>query len=270
MRRAVLALNAIVVLIFLVDPIAQVTMVKANPSIGGPQISIQDPHPRIYPTTTIPVLIVVYSRENYPQLIDLSYSLDGTANRSLSISNSLSSSYFGAPSYLGTGTLKNLTNGNHSLEVYALNAQGKVLSLSITFLVNTTYRYPTLLVSPVNATYSKNDVPLTYTINGEGNYMVGYWLDDSERAFLDGNITLSGLSKGQHTITIKATSGSSGNSFYSEQTAYFTIKTANSEQPLATSNLTIAVVIVTIAIMTGSSLAVLAYKRRKKVSDSYD
>ena len=46
--------------------------------------------------------------------------------------------------------------------------------------------------------------------------------------------------------------------------------TVKSEQPLAISNLTIALVIATTAIITGSSLAVPAYKRRKKVSDGYD
>ena len=83
---------------------------------------------------------------------------------------------------MGTGVLRNLGNGTHSLEVYALDAKGKI------------WTYPTGRTFMVNATSS-----------------------------------------------------------------------SNSEQPFAGSNLTIALVIVTIAVMTGASLAVLAYKRRKKV-----
>lgn len=262
MRRVILALTAVLVIVFLIAPIAQMGAVEANP-YNYPSIGIESPKVRIYQTTTIPVVIQINTPLQYPKIIEMSYSLDGNPQRALSISNSLSSSY------LGTGILVNLTNGTHSLEIYALDAQGKIMSPPPrTFLVNTTFRYPTLLLSPLNITYSKNEVPLNYTINEQANCGVYYSLDNSHFRQIAGNITLPVLSEGQHTITIRATTGNSPyseqiNSLYSEQIAYFTIKTTKSEQPLATSNLTIALVIATIAIIIGASLAVLAYKRRK-------
>ena len=113
----------------------------------------------------------------------MSYSLDGSSNRTLSISSSKTTT-FGIPkiAYVGTGVLRNLGNGTHTLDVYAFDAKGKI------------WTYPTGRTFMVNATSS-----------------------------------------------------------------------SNSEQPFAGSNLTIALVIVTIAIVTGSYLVVLAYKRRRKI-----
>jgi hypothetical protein len=180
-------LTSFLVIIFLMQPIAQVPMVEANP-FSSLSLGIESPENRVYNTTMISVIFHVDTPIQSPKIVKMSYSLDGTSNRTLSISRS-ESSRFGTSmvSYVGTGILRNLGNGTHSLEVYALDDKGKTMTYSIgrTFLVNTTSIYPT----------------------------------------------------------------------------------ANSEQP---SNLTIALVISTIAIVIGANLAVLAYKRRKKVSDSYD
>ena len=46
--------------------------------------------------------------------------------------------------------------------------------------------------------------------------------------------------------------------------------TAKSGQPLVTSNLTIALVIATIAIVIGASIAVFVYKRNRKLSDGFE
>ena len=185
-------LTSFLVIIFLMEPIAQVTIVNANPYSFWPDIRIWYPEQfkvKTYQSSTIPIEIQINTPPQYPKIIkisyvlDLNYSLEYNPQKALRISNSQSSSY------LATGTLDNLCNGTHTLDVYALNAQGETLkSGTRVFLVNTTSIYPT----------------------------------------------------------------------------------AKSEQPLAPSNLTIALVIATIAIIIGASLAVLAYKRRKKVRDSCD
>jgi hypothetical protein len=81
----------------------------------------------------------------------MSCSLDGTANRTLNISKSQTFQFgsFSASStysYVGTGLLTNLSEGTHSLDVYALDSKG------------TTMTYPTGRTFQVNIT-PKNDQP---------------------------------------------------------------------------------------------------------------
>lgn len=184
MRKAVWA-TAILLMVFLIQPLAQIVIVKANP-FSGLSIGIKSPENRVYNTTTISIIFNVDTPLQTTKIVKMSYSLDGSSNRSLGISISESSSPYGTPriSYVGTGILRNLGNGTHSIDVYALDDYGK------------TWTYHTGRTFMVNATSS-----------------------------------------------------------------------SNSEQP---SNLTIALVISTFAIVIGVSLAVLAYKRRKKVSDGYN
>ena len=177
--RAIFALTTILMIIFLIQPIAQVTVVDANP-FTGPSIGIESPENRVYNTTMISVIFHVDTPIQFSKIVKMSYSLDGSSNRTLSIS--LQPSRFGTSivSYVGTGILRNLGNGTHSLEVYALDAKGQTLT------------YPTGRIFMVNATSS-----------------------------------------------------------------------SSSEQPFAASNLTIALVISTIATVIGAGLAVFAYKKRK-------
>lgn len=100
------------------------------------------------------------------------------------------------------------------------------MSDSITFLVNTTFRFPTLLLSPNNSTYNSKEIPLTYTID-DSKYLVYYELDNSRQTRLTGNTTLSGLSEGQHTIRAFAADFMTDTGIYSKQTANFTIDTIN-------------------------------------------
>ena len=181
MRKAVYV-TAIIVIIFLIQPIAQVTMVDANP-FSSLSLGIKSPENRVYNTTVISVIFNVNAPIQSPKIVKMSYTLDGSSNRTLSISSS-ESSRFGTPMvfYVGTGILRNLGNGTHSLEVYALDAKGQTMT------------YSTGRIFMVNATSS-----------------------------------------------------------------------SSSEQPFAAGNLTIALVISTIAIVISAGLAVFAFKRRKKV-----
>jgi hypothetical protein len=220
MRRAVFALTAVLVIIFLMQPIAQVTVVKGN-FLYGPSIGIASPESyevgRVYQETTVDVAIYIHQFFNSSEITDVFYSLDGTNNRTLSISNNHNIDYS------ATGTMENLTDGYHFLRAFTLDAQGKSMSISTTFLVNTTFSYPTLLLSPQNIKYSKNEVPLNYTIDREAKYVVYYSLDNSKNyTSLTSNTTLSYLSEGQHEVTIKAMNGFS---IYSEKTVYFEIST---------------------------------------------
>lgn len=198
MRRVILALTAVLVIVTL----AQMWTVEANPYpfMWGPHVGIISPqqfnknnYQTIYQTSSIPIQIQINTPIDYPKIVkvyyilDYNHSLNENPQKVLTISNPQSSTYSGVGStlYWATGTLKNLSNGTHTIDVWALNAEGETpKSGTITFLVNAT-------------------------------------------------------------------------------------SIAKSEQPLI-SNLTIALVISTFAIVIGASLAVLAYKRRKKVRDSHD
>jgi hypothetical protein len=251
--KKLLAATTVLVMIFLMQPMTQMETVKGNP-LTGPSIGIQSPQSykdgKVYQETTVDVAISIHQLVNSSEITDISFSLDGNSNNTLSISNDLNIEY------LGTGTIENLTNGYHSLTAYTLDTQGKEMSISTTFLVNTTFSYPTLLLSPLNTTYSKNEVPLNYTIDKEAKYVVSYSLDTSSDNPVTSNTTLTGLSEGHHTITIRAMNGFS---IYSEKTVYFEINIAKTEQPLTTS---ILIVITTVAVII-ALIALVFYKRKK-------
>jgi hypothetical protein len=194
MRKAVYV-TAILLMVFLTQPLAQMGVVLANPFMFGPEWKISLPeqsNSKTYQTSTVPIEVQIYTPTDYSKIIriyyilDLDYSSNNNPQKTLTISNPQSITYYGKSSisYLATGTSDNLSNGTHRIDAYAVNAQGETLkSGTRNFVVNTTSIYPT----------------------------------------------------------------------------------ANSEQPLATSNLTIALVISTIVIVIGASIAVFAFKRRKKV-----
>lgn len=184
-------------IIFLMQPIPQVTVVDANPFMFGPHIGIISPqqfilnnhkYQTVYQTSSIPIEIQINTPIDYPKIVkvyyvlDYNHSLNENPQKLLTISSPQTSTYSGAGStlYWATGKLKNLSNGTHTLDIYALDADGGTAK------------------------------------SGTDNFKVN------------------------------ATS-------------------IASEQPFAASNLTIALVIVTIATITGATLTVFAYKRRKKV-----
>ncbi len=219
MRRAVYV-AAMLLLVFLVQSIAQSGVVDANPyNFITPYLSIDSPNAyRIYQTTSVPIEVHVLPAPN-TNLVDLSYILDGAPNVKLSITN-----YQNTHTCTGKGTMYNLTDGYHKVIVLSTDSKGNVLSDSNTFLVNTTFRYPTFLLSPQNITYYSNEIPLTYSVDKQLG--VEYSLDNSGyKQLRDGNTTLTGLSEGQHIITVTAFSIDDG--IYSIQTANFTVDTTN-------------------------------------------
>ena len=259
-------LTSFLMIIFLLQSITQLSTVEGNPIPTSPIIVIASPEPyekgKIYQETTVHVAIIILQSSKSPKITDISYSLDGNSKMPL---NTSFQNAFGKTQYNATGTIENLTNGYHSLTAYALDTQNKVLSTSTTFLVNTTFSYPKFLLSPTNISYSKNEVPLTFTIGRAIRPVVYYRLDDYSDSVggivLTYNTTLSGLSEGQHKLTIKAENVFAN---YSENTVYFEINTAKPENPLGLGTQTIALGIAVAVIVAVAVLAVILYKRRKR------
>jgi len=215
-------LTAVLVIIFLMQPIAQMGVVEANPyNVISPYLFIESPDASpwvIYQTTSIPIEVEVLPAPK-TILVELSYILDGGPNVKLRIIR-----YENSVNCFGKGTLNNMTDGYHKVTAVSVDSNGNVLSDSTTFLVNTTLRFPTLLLSPNNTTYYSKEIPLTYTIN-DPKYSVSYQLDNLRQTQLTGNTTLSELSEGQHTITAHATDHKTDTGLYSKQTANFEINT---------------------------------------------
>jgi len=79
------------------------------------------------------------------------------------------------------------------------------------------------VLSPENRTYSVRDVPLEYTVN-RAFYSATYSLDAQANVTITGNITLTGLSEGPHSIVIYI-EDVPGN-ISSSETVYFTVAPA--------------------------------------------
>jgi hypothetical protein len=141
------------------------------------------------------------------------------------------------------------------------------------------------IISPLNQSYSKNEIPLTYNIDAQIKWAV-YYLDtttsDSYRQHkFDGNITLSQLPEGPHSIKLEVLTEKG----ISQQVTYFNINTTAQTADPATSTSTnqskptintgstlpvelnpptvfiiLAVVIVIVAV---ASISLVYFKRRK-------
>ena len=150
-------------------------------------------------------------------------------------------------------TLKDLTDGNHSLVAYAQDTfENFGASEMVNFAVDTIAPNVTVL-SFENQTYNSANVPLNFTVN-ESVSPITYSLDGKENVTVSGNSTLTGLSNGAHNVTVYGwdAAGNVGCS----QTAVFNVD---------------APVLNTMAIAVSSALAVviigvgpLVYRKKRK------
>jgi hypothetical protein len=106
--------------------------------------------------------------------------------------------------------------------------------------------------SPKNKTYVPGDISLTFTVNEPASW-VGYSLDGQDNATVTANITLSGLSKGAHNVTVyaKDTAGNIGAS----ETIHFTIVDRFPIEWIAAS----------VAIVTAVSVGLLVYFKKQSL-----
>jgi hypothetical protein len=135
---------AVVFAVSILIGIQVVDVVYSNP-YSYPSLWIESPENTAYNTTTVSVIFHTDIPIRYPEIVKMSCSLDGTANRTLSISKSQTFQFgsFSASSrcsYVGTGFLTDLSNGTHSIEVYAFDSKGITMTYPTgrTFQVNIT------------------------------------------------------------------------------------------------------------------------------------
>jgi hypothetical protein len=167
----------------------------------------------------------------------------------------------------------NLTAGMHSVVVGAEAVSYYMLSVNLASVivqgrfgpVNFAVALPKpFIVSPESIVYNESNVPLAFSlgtsVGARDTSWVGYSLDGKGNVTLTGNTTLTGLTNGEHSITVYA-NDTLGN-VYASQTINFTVASAEAKQE-AKSFPTI-----TVAAVSAVSAAVIAglifyFKKRK-------
>jgi len=176
----------------------------------SPNIETLSPENKTYTTSSVPLSFTVDEATSW-----IGYSLDEQANITIA----------------GNKTLTGLSDGMHSLVVYASDIAGNVgYSDIVYFTIQTTpidTTPPSIsIVSPENKTYDTTNIPLTFTADESVSWMA-YSLDNNANVTITGNTTLSGLSDGSHSLVVNAkdTAGNTGAS----ETVYFSIETQKAE-----------------------------------------
>jgi parallel beta-helix repeat protein len=202
-----------------------------------PIVLINSPLNTTYPASAIPLTFTVNEPTSW-----IGYNLDYQTNTTIS----------------GNITLPVLSEGSHSIIVYANDTSGNMgNSNTISFTVDTSPP-DVVILSPENKTYTTILVTLNFTVD-ESTFWIGYSLDGSVNETIAGNMTFI-LTDGSHHVTVYAEDlvGNIGAS----QTVYFSVNT-KSQQSWIEAFLMWIVVALTV---TAVGLVVLAYflKFRKK------
>lgn len=276
MKKIVFALTLSLVIVVLMNPAMQtVTLVRAN-FLPAPSIEIISPLTygwKIYQSSFMMAQIDVRVLKDSPEITSINYSLDEQTSVSLRNFTKSNLGYFGPA---GTGfaisakfILENLSEGNHTLKAYSLDAEGKNMSTSVKFTVEPGYESPrpydnprVLLLSPQNQTYFNSEIPLVFVMNGEiksAYYFLDY--NGREPVSIAGNITLTGLSEGTHTIYVSATTGIGG---WATQITSFNINSTQADNPLILKNQILPITLVAISITLVAAGLLVYFKKSKR------
>ena len=127
---------------------------------------------------------------------------------------------------------------------------------TITFAIDTTSPIVSVLELK-NQTYAESEVPLNFNVN-EPVSKVSYVLDGKENVTIDGSIMLTGISNGEHNITVYAwdLAGNVGSS----DTVTFTEAKREPSAPFPTAPVTAA----SVASVVSAAAGVLFYIKRRK------
>jgi N-acetylneuraminic acid mutarotase len=148
-----------------------------------PVLHVVSPENRAYNVSSIPVVFTA------TKSIDWSgYSLDSLANVTAG----------------ENATLSELSEGNHSVVVYANDTFGNMGSSSTVYFSVDTVSPIILVLSPENKAYSTNEVQLNFTTDEPVSWLA-YTLDGKDNVTTSKNITLAGLTNGAHNLTVYAT-----------------------------------------------------------------
>ncbi len=254
MRKEITLAITTVLLFCLIGTIA---LARSGNPLDQYHVYISSPKQTIdytYTNTTVDLLVIVWIPTGSPDIASVYYSLDGASNHTLAGSRRYTNDYY------AEGTLSDLSEGSHILIAYAESNFGVVAYSQQTFTLDSSYKYPVLtILSPLNQTYTKNEVPVVFTVNGEIQ-RAEYSLDFPPAYNITGNFTLTNLTEGQHSVYVYVQI----NSGHSSSTKYFYInsESANSSIP-QTFEVMIFVIIVAAAV---AIVVVTLFLRKRKQS----
>jgi len=167
----------------------------------APAIGILSPQNMTYSTGDVGLTFTVDESASW-----MGYSLDGQANVTID----------------GNTTLSGLSDGVHSVLVYANDTSGNSGSSDIVYFSVDTIPPEIAVLSPLNQTYQTGSVELSFTVDKSTSW-IGYSLNGQANVTIVGNVTLSSLSDGNHSIIVYA-ADTIGN-FGSSTPVYFSVDT---------------------------------------------
>ena len=200
-----------------------------------PVVSVLSPENKTYNVSSVPLTFTVSEPGSW-----IGYSLDEQANVTIT----------------GNTTLTGLSDGIHSLTVYASDLFGNIGSSSkVYFTIDTPPRIS--ILSPENKTYDTTDIPLNFTVNETASW-IAYSLDSQANVTIAGNTTLSELSYGSHSLIVyaKDVAGNTGAS----ETIYFTI----AQQSVVSDGFFPTLIVAEIAIVAVVGATLLVYFAKVK------
>jgi hypothetical protein len=171
----------------------------------------------------------------------------------------------------GSAVLPKQSEGSHELTVFLdYWERGSATSGRLEYCSdNQTVHFAILLdknppaitnLSLQNRTYNSTDIPLNFNVN-ETTSRISYSLDNCANVTMDGNMTLTGLLEGSHTLAVYAndTSGNVGMS----QTIFFTVKkeTMRKIEPNPTLPFVVAFIVIVAVFIVG---ILVYFKKRGK------
>lgn len=247
-KRALIAAISIAMITLLMVGIQTIKVVQANFFIGPAIISYTPNSGEVYTNTTIPLKVAAMVHYESPEIEHFLYNIDENSNKTLTNLNE--EPILQGYEFIASSILEDLTEGNHTLNVYSEDTSGGWMSTSVEFMVNTQFKNPLLVLSPQNKTYTTSEVPLNFACSEEIR-SADYQLDNMGMGPIFGNLTMSDLSLGEHKIIVVVWTMRGVFS----QTLYFNISEPN---PFPTTQ----VLVIIITILTGLGILVYSMKRR--------
>lgn len=186
-----------------------------------PTISILSPENKMYTVNDVSLTFSVSESTSW-----IGYSLDGQTNATIT----------------GNITLSDLSDGLHTLTVFANDSAGNMGPSEMVYFIIDTEAPDIQILSPENKTYATSSVSLNCSVN-ESTSWIAYSIDNQANVTITGNTTITGLSDGSHSLKAYA-EDMAGNTGASE-TVYFRIETKEAE-PFPTMIVAAIVIIVVV------------------------
>ncbi len=251
-------------------------LVEAN-FLPAPAVIIYSPAPITYQNNTLPLRVTVHILSGDADVIWIKYSVDGKVNATIYDLVKSDFQWF-APdragyAFIANATLKNLSEGSHTVQVYAHDANGYERSSSVTFKVDKNYSikphdYPKIaLLSPINRIYHTSEVPLTFTV--DDNLTDAYYYLANQNSShgptpkipIEGNTSLTELPDGIYDLQIVVYTEQG----YTQEMVHFTVDTQlytdNPNGSVILQN-TLLVAIAVVAIVVVLFFAIKRYRRQ--------